>query len=281
MTYEQIKLLKPADFKRLCGVSKDTFDKMCEVVRQDKQSNSTRGRRAKLSLENPRVTNSLFLARVPHTIPFGNGLELARIARFAHRAPDWGYSHQVGRVFLAGQKTLARKHDQTIHDCRCHRITGRASEKKQRRFYSGKKKRQTQKAQVIVAEETGEVVATAFANGKMHDYKLFKRSKVKFAVETELLADSGYQGAQKEHARTCLPQKKSKKRLLTKEERRGNRELSSRRVRVENAIRRLKIFRILGERYRHRRTRFGLRFNLIAGLCNHELKLKQWISQEV
>ena len=42
---------------------------------------------------------------------------------------------------------------------------------------------------------------------------------------------------------------------------------------VENVIRRLKIFRILSERYRHRRKRFGLRFNLIAGLHN-ELKLK-------
>ncbi|HEY9907692.1 MAG TPA: IS5/IS1182 family transposase, partial [Thermosynechococcaceae cyanobacterium] len=35
----------------------------------------------------------------------------------------------------------------------------------------------------------------------------------------------------------------------------------------------LKIFRILSERYRNRRRRFGLRFNLIAGIYNFELKL--------
>lgn len=48
----------------------------------------------------------------------------------------------------------------------------------------------------------------------------------------------------------------------------------SKHVKVKNVIRRLKIFRILSERYRHRRKRFGLRFNLIVGLHNYELKLK-------
>ena len=33
----------------------------------------------------------------------------------------------------------------------------------------------------------------------------------------------------------------------------------------------LKIFRILSERYRNRRKRFGLRFNLIAAIYNMEL----------
>ena len=36
-------------------------------------------------------------------------------------------------------------------------------------------------------------------------------------------------------------------------------------------FRSLKVFRILSERYRNRRKRFGLRFNLIAGLYNFEL----------
>ncbi len=35
--------------------------------------------------------------------------------------------------------------------------------------------------------------------------------------------------------------------------------------------RRLKIFRILAERYRNRRKRFGLRFNLISAILNFEL----------
>jgi len=43
------------------------------------------------------------------------------------------------------------------------------------------------------------------------------------------------------------------------------------RILVEHVHRRLKVFRILSERYRNRRQRFGLRFNLIAGLLNYEL----------
>lgn len=48
--------------------------------------------------------------------------------------------------------------------------------------------------------------------------------------------------------------------------------LSRKRILIENIIRRLKIFHILSERYRNRRKRFGLRFNLIAAIYNMELK---------
>ena len=37
--------------------------------------------------------------------------------------------------------------------------------------------------------------------------------------------------------------------------------------------RRLKIFKILGNRYRNRRRRYGLRCNLLAAIYNYELTL--------
>jgi hypothetical protein len=87
----------------------------------------------------------------------------------------------------------------------------------------------------------------------------------------ELLADSGYQGLSKLHEKSKTLQKKPRKSELSGEQKRSNRELASRRVVVEHVIRSLKIFRILAERYRNRRQRFSLRFNLIAGLYNYEL----------
>jgi hypothetical protein len=87
----------------------------------------------------------------------------------------------------------------------------------------------------------------------------------------ELLADSGYQGLSKLHAKSKTPQKKRRKGELSDEQKRSNRELASRRVVVEHVIRSLKIFRILAERYRNRRKRLSLRFKLIAGLYNYEL----------
>ena len=128
------------------------------------------------------------------------------------------------------------------------------------------------KSQLIICEESEKVVATYFGKGKTHDMKLFEFSKVRMSKEVEIKADSGYQGLQKKHGKVLLPKKQSKLKKLTKEEKRANRELASKRIRVENVIRRLKIFRILAERYRNRRKRLGLRFNLISGIYNFELK---------
>ena len=126
---------------------------------------------------------------------------------------------------------------------------------------------------MIICEESEEVIATYFGKGKTHDKKLYKKSGVKLLKSIELKADSGYQGLQKERAKTLIPKKKSKLHRLTKEEKRANRELAKKRVKVENVIRKLKIFRLLGERYRNRRRRLGLRFNLISGIYNFERKI--------
>ena len=83
--------------------------------------------------------------------------------------------------------------------------------------------------------------------------------------------DTGYQGITKIHANSELPKKRSKKSPLTKEDKERNRVISSERVSNEHAIGFVKRFRIISERYRNRRTRFGLRFHLIAGICNFEL----------
>ena len=83
-------------------------------------------------------------------------------------------------------------------------------------------------------------------------------------------ADSGYQGLHKLHSCATLPKKATKKHPLTKDDKAHNHEHSSRRIFVEHAIRRVKVFRIIKETYRNRRRRFGLRFNLIAAIVNME-----------
>lgn len=51
MTYEQVKNLKPSDFKRLCGVRPATFTQMVSVVQAHSQPKQKTGRPGKLSLE--------------------------------------------------------------------------------------------------------------------------------------------------------------------------------------------------------------------------------------
>ena len=65
--------------------------------------------------------------------------------------------------------------------------------------------------------------------------------------------------------------KKTKKMPLTKEDKKKNHELASERVANENVIGMIKRFKIISDKYRNRRKRFGLRFNLIAGIYNLEL----------
>ncbi len=130
------------------------------------------------------------------------------------------------------------------------------------------------KSQLIICEESEEIIATYFGKGKMHDMKLYEKSQVRLSKEIEIKADSGYQGLQKKHVKVLIPKKNSKLHKLTKEDKRVNRALSKKRIKVENVIRRLKIFRILAERYRHRRKRLGLRFNLLSGIYNFERKAK-------
>ena len=130
------------------------------------------------------------------------------------------------------------------------------------------------KSQILIDEATEQVVATFFGTGKTHDLKLYRMSRLRLGRITEMRGDLGYWGLQSESAKVILPLKNSKLHPLNKAEKKANRELAKKRVKIENVIRRLKIFRILSERYRHRRKRFGLRFNLIAGLHNYELKLK-------
>jgi ribosomal protein L35 len=53
-----------------------------------------------------------------------------------------------------------------------------------------------------------------------------------------------------------IPKKASKLHPLTKEEKKQNRELSSKRILVENKICQLKVFDILDEKYRNKQKRF-------------------------
>ena len=100
---------------------------------------------------------------------------------------------------------------------------------------------------------------------------MFKESKIKIHTEVNLLTDGGYQGLKKLHTRTQMPKRKSKKTPLTKEDKKNNQHLARERIINENIIGLLKRFKILADRYRNRRKRFGLRFNLIAGIYNLEL----------
>ena len=136
------------------------------------------------------------------------------------------------------------------------------------------------KSQVVVDHKSGKIICVyTVTQGRIHDSKVLELSKVRLKKTTKASVDSGYQGLQNLHANTAMPIKKTKLKPLTKEQKRANREQSRERIGVENTIGSLKHFRILAERYRCRRKRFGLRLSLIAGLYNWEIDNQNSVSE--
>jgi hypothetical protein len=144
---------------------------------------------------------------------------------------------------------------------------------KQKIYYSGKKKRHTIKKQLVVNHQGLIMDVSQAVEGKRHDFKLFGDHQTLPEVipkEVEVLADSGYQGAEKLYPdrRIRLPIKATKLRPLTDAQKADNRALSKVRVQVEHAIGRLKRFKILSDRFRHRLCLYDEIFDTVAGLVN-------------
>ena len=123
-------------------------------------------------------------------------------------------------------------------------------------------------------KKSRKIICTAFGKGRKHDFRLLKESKTYIHPQTKCAVDTGYQGIAKLHSNVQIPKKRSKKNPLTKQDKQRNKTVSSSRVVVENIIRDVKIFRIIAEKYRNRRKKFGLRFNLIAAFYNLNLVAK-------
>ena len=122
----------------------------------------------------------------------------------------------------------------------------------------------------MVARPSGLIICTAFGSGRRHDFRLYKRSGLRIHPSVRATTDTGYLGIAKLHPNSRQPKKRSKKRPLTQADKRLNREVSRERILNEHVIGALKRFRIISDRYRNRRKRFGLRFNLIAGIYNRD-----------
>jgi hypothetical protein len=171
------------------------------------------------------------------------GVSEATVCRTIHKIEN--VLMKSGEFRLPGRKALQPSN--TVIEVVLIDATEQAIErpkKKQGRHYSEKKKRHTQKAQLIVNQKSLEIIATAFGTGSTHDFHLFCSKKAARACCPHIcsLADAGYLGIGSIHENSRIPAKKSKLHPLTQEQKAENHELSRQRIFVENVTRRLKIF---------------------------------------
>lgn len=149
--------------------------------------------------------------------------------------------------------------------------------RRQRAYYSGKKKRHTVKSQVVADEETGEVCHVGPSRpGPWADIKVFRRSGVKSALPPGLavLGDSGYPGLAAEVRRGvgARPRPKPPRRPRPAADRAYNRAFARRRVVVEHTIGRLRRYRAVADQDRHWRWEHTARVRAVAGLVNRVLR---------
>ncbi len=105
MTYEDVRNLKDGDFKRLCGVTKETFSAICQVVLEYKQSNK-RGRKSNLSIENQVLLTLSFWREYRTMFHLGSDWQLheSNVSRLVRRIED--ILIKSGKFALPGKKRL-------------------------------------------------------------------------------------------------------------------------------------------------------------------------------
>ncbi|WP_407542428.1 IS5 family transposase (plasmid) [Deinococcus radiomollis] len=267
--YERTLRLNQAQFRRKTGVDLETFVEMEAVLHKREAGKRKSGRPPALPVGAQLLLTLEFWREYRTSFHLGQDWDIheTTVGRTVGRVEE--ALLKSGRFSLPGKKTL-RDADTVftavvvdVSEVPCERPN-----KKQRAWYSGKKKRHTMKLQLLIHPVTSKILCVATGRGATHDLRLLRESKTPIHPETELIADAGYQGIQHQHAFTRTPKKASKHHPLTDEQRASNRQLARVRLPVEHVIRRLKVFRIMKETYRHRRRRFHLRVNLIAALCN-------------
>jgi hypothetical protein len=145
----------------------------------------------------------------------------------------------------------------------------------QREFYSGKKKRHTIKAQVVVvrkrkppgpgtkARRLRIAAVSASFPGKAHDKRVYDATRVVAPPDVKRTGDTAYLGTSLQ-----TPTRKQRGGELTERQKAGNHALSRRRVAVEHGIGKMKVWRIASERYRNPIPKHTLIMKNVAGLHN-------------
>jgi hypothetical protein len=152
--------------------------------------------------------------------------------------------------------------------------------RRQRAYYSGKKKAHTLKSQVAVDEE-GRIVDVAESRpGRWADLKVLRRSGLVgqlIRAGVGALGDLGYVGLDglSPRLRGATPRRKPRGQERPPEDRRYNRAFARRRIRVEHGINRLRRYQALSQVNRHRRKGHTARVRAAAGLVNRMLDHRQ------
>jgi hypothetical protein len=152
-------------------------------------------------------------------------------------------------------------------------IVTRRPKRKQGKNYSGKSKRHSKKTVLLVNPKDGIIVEkTKLRPGAVHDKRVLDEDplhkKLNDRPDLKKRADSAWTGEDEKNG--WLVNKRGRRNHpLTDKEKKANRKLSKIRIKVEHAIRRVKVFRRIGEKTSFRlRGKLEMAVNTAINLAN-------------
>lgn len=197
-------------FKRTYGVTKEIYDKMLEILEAENvKKYSSGGRPSKVTVENKLQMMLQYYRENRTYLHIGKSYNIAENTCF--RCVIWAEEILIksGYFNLPNAKNIMEDENLTEIIVDATEISIEKPVKSQQKYYSGKKKLHTIKAQLEIDANTGKVLSISTSNGSTHDFKLWKQSSTKIRQNKKILADSGYQGMQKIHKNSVLPFKKN------------------------------------------------------------------------
>ena len=276
----------PGTFRRLTGITPEAFDRLLAELepryrRADTRRKARRPRQRKPGAGHPftlpladRLLMLLMYYRTYAThafLGFLFGLDGSTVGRDINPLQPL-----LAGIFRIPERRVELEPDEIreLFFDATERAIPRPS-RRQKRYYSGKKRRHTLKHQVVVVRKRKRpgrggqprrvriaAVSPAFP-GTTHDKKVYDRTRVVCPRGVPRTGDTAYIGTG-----LCTPTRRPPGGQLTPRQKAGNRRVSRRRIVVEHGIGKMKVWRIASERFRNPRRRHTLVIKNVAGLHN-------------
>lgn len=262
---------RPKTFQRLTGLTPSKFQELLikleppfaiNEAKRKKQTNRQRriggGRKLSLSLGQTlfmlllyyrTYTNHVFIAMIM-------GIDDSNVCRYFCRIQPI-----LARIFRIPQRKIDMSEEEILE--LVIDATEQETERREGSGYSGKKKKQTVKTQIVITPKGKIKSVSKSIKGNIHDKKLYDQTEVYANKKVKKKGDLGYIGT------ACqTPIKKQKGKDLTDEEKLYNKQFGKERVIIEHIFAHLKKFRILSYKFRNKISGYNLIFKNIAGLRN-------------
>lgn len=261
--FHRLTGLTPAKFKQLADQLEPLF-KQADYQRKnhsDRKRKVGGGMQYKLSVAQALFILLLYYRAYTNHIFIGMiaGIHDSNVCRYFKRIEPL-----LAQIFRIPERKIKMSEDEILE--LVIDATEQESQKRKGSGYSGKKKKNTVKTQIMITHDGKIKSVSKSVKGNVHDKKLYDNTGAYTTIEVARKADLGYVGT------SCqTPIKKKKNIPLTEEQKSFNKQFGRSRISVEHVFAQLKKFNVLNYKFRNPISGYNLIFKNVAGIRNLQL----------